>query len=340
MLNQIMQSRLRGVMLLGLILIFLPAFFANPFHYELAIQVGIVAATVVGLNLLVGFAGQISLGHAGFFGLGAYFSGIATGTYGWSSIPALVAGAIAVGVVAWIVGRPILRLKGHYLSMATLAVGFIIAIILENERALTGGPDGMSVPPLEVFGWQLSTFGRYSLFGLEISGVQAWYMVAGVLLVIATWFALNIIESPIGRALRSLKGSEVAAGVVGVNTTKYKSLVFVVSAVYASIMGGIYAHFQGFITPDLASFDFSIVLITMVVIGGMGSTFGVILGAVVIELLPQALADFQELEMAMFGLILMVTMIFMPKGLLPTLNSVVPNITRKKAAEVRHDSTG
>lgn len=340
MLNQIMQSRLRGVMLLALILILLPALFAGPFHYELAIQVAIVAATVVGLNLLVGFAGQISLGHAGFFGLGAYFSGIATGTYGWPSIPALIAGAIAVGLVAWIVGRPVLRLKGHYLSMATLAVGFIIAIILENESALTGGPDGMSVPALELFGWELSTFGRYSLFGLELSGVQAWYMVAGVLLVLATWLALNIIESPIGRALRSLKGSEVAAGVVGVNTTKYKSLVFVISAVYASIMGGIYAHFQGFITPDLASFDFSIVLITMVVIGGMGSTFGVILGAVVIELLPQALADFHELEMAMFGLILMLTMIFMPKGLLPTLNTVVPKITRKKAAEVRHDSTG
>ena len=162
MLSTFMQSRLRGLIILALILIILPAFLGNPFHYELVTQMAIIVP-VVGLNLLVGFAGQISLGHAGFFGLGAYFTGIATGTYGWSSVPALVVGAIVVGFIAWIVGRPILRLKGHYLSMATLAVGFIIAIILNNERALTGGPDGMPVPAFEVFGWELSAFGSYSL---------------------------------------------------------------------------------------------------------------------------------------------------------------------------------
>ncbi|HEY9119882.1 MAG TPA: branched-chain amino acid ABC transporter permease [Marinobacter sp.] len=331
MLNRFMQSRLRGMVILALILIILPVFLSNPFHYELVIQMAIIAATVVGLNLLVGFAGQISLGHAGFFGLGAYFSGIATGTYGWSSVPALVVGAIAVGIIAWVVGRPILRLKGHYLSMATLAVGFIIAIILNNERAITGGPDGMPVPALDLFGWELSTFGRYSFFGLEISGVQAWYILASVVLLLAVWFAQNLIESPIGRALRSVKGSEVAASVVGVDTAKYKSLVFVISAIYASVMGGLYAHFQGFITPAVASFEFSILFITMVVLGGMGSTFGVILGAVVLKLLPQVLADFQELETVMFGLILMLTMIFMPKGLLPTLVAVVSRRFGKKA---------
>lgn len=331
MLNRFMQSRLRGMVILALILIILPVFLSNPFHYELVIQMAIIAATVVGLNLLVGFAGQISLGHAGFFGLGAYFSGIATGTYGWSSVPALLVGAIAVGIIAWVVGRPILRLKGHYLSMATLAVGFIIAIILNNERAITGGPDGMPVPALDLFGWELSTFGRYSFFGLEISGVQAWYILASVVLLLAVWFAQNLIESPIGRALRSVKGSEVAASVVGVDTAKYKSLVFVISAIYASVMGGLYAHFQGFITPAVASFEFSILFITMVVLGGMGSTFGVILGAVVLKLLPQVLADFQELETVMFGLILMLTMIFMPKGLLPTLVAVVSRRFGKKA---------
>jgi len=240
-------------------------------------------------------------------------------------------GAIVVGGIAWFVGRPILRLKGHYLSMATLAVGFIIAIILNNERAITGGPDGMPVPAFEVFGWELSSFGVYSLFGMEISGVQAWYMFASVVLLVAVWFALNLIESPIGRALRSVHGSEVAASVVGVDTAKYKSLVFVISAIYASLMGGLYAHFQGFITPAVATFEFSILFITMVVLGGMGSTFGVILGAVVLKLLPQVLADFQELETVMFGLILMLTMIFMPKGLLPTLTAIVSKRIRKKA---------
>ncbi|MGF2736516.1 branched-chain amino acid ABC transporter permease [Marinobacter sp. DUT-1] len=331
MLNRFMQMRLRDLIILAVILFALPLFLNNPFHYDLATQMAIIAATVVGLNLLVGFAGQISLGHAGFFGLGAYFTGIMTSNYGWSSVPALVVGAILVGIVAWIVGRPILRLKGHYLSMATLAVGFIIAIILNNERALTGGPDGMPVPAFTVFGWELSPFGSYNLLGMELNGSEAWYLFAAVVLLVAVWLAQNLIDSPIGRALRSVHGSEVAARVVGVDTARYKSLVFVVSAIYASAMGSLYAHFQGFITPAVAGFDFSILFITMVVLGGMGSTMGVILGAVVLKLLPQVLADFQELETVMFGAILMLTMIFMPKGLLPTIQMAVGKRMKKKA---------
>ncbi len=331
MLNRFMQMRLRDLVILAVILFALPLFLNNPFHYDLATQMAIIAATVVGLNLLVGFAGQISLGHAGFFGLGAYFTGIMTSNYGWSSVPALVVGAILVGIVAWIVGRPILRLKGHYLSMATLAVGFIIAIILNNERALTGGPDGMPVPAFNVFGWELSPFGSYNLLGMELNGSEAWYLFAAVVLLVAVWLAQNLIDSPIGRALRSVHGSEVAARVVGVDTARYKSLVFVVSAIYASAMGSLYAHFQGFITPAVAGFDFSILFITMVVLGGMGSTMGVILGAVVLKLLPQVLADFQELETVMFGAILMLTMIFMPKGLLPTIQMAVGKRMKKKA---------
>lgn len=331
MISRFMQLRLNGLIILAVILFSLPAVLNNPFHFDLATQIAIIAATVVGLNLLVGFAGQISLGHAGFFGLGAYFSGVMTGTYGWQALPSLLLGAVLVGFVAWIVGRPILRLKGHYLSMATLAVGFIIAIIINNESGITGGPDGMSVPPLDFFGWELSSFGQYAFLGLEIDGFVLWYLFACVVLLLAVWFAQNLIDSPIGRALRSVHGSEVAARVVGVDTARYKSMVFVISAVYASLMGSLYAHFTGFITPAVASFEFSIVLITMVVLGGMGSPLGVILGAVVLKLLPQFLTGFQELETMMFGLILMLTMIFMPKGLLPTISMLVQKKLQKKA---------
>lgn len=319
MLNKFLQMRLKGLVILAVIILILPIFMNNPFHYDMATQIAIYAATVVGLNLLVGFAGQISLGHAGFFGAGAYFSAVMTGTYGWTPLPTMLAAAVAVGALAWLVGRPILKLKGHYLSMATLAIGFIIAIVINNEGWLTGGPDGMPVPPFSIFGWELSSFNQYSIFGIKFGGEVAWYFFAGFILLVAVWIAQNIIDSPIGRALRSVHGSEIAARVVGVDTAYYKSLVFVVSAVYASIMGSVFAHFSGFITPHLASFEQSIILITMVVLGGMASTFGVILGAVVLMLLPQLLADFQELEMMLFGLILMLTMIFMPKGLFPTL---------------------
>ncbi|WP_144778628.1 branched-chain amino acid ABC transporter permease [Marinobacter maritimus] len=331
MMARLSQFRLKGLVFMAIVVFAVPLFISNPFHYGLATQIALIAGAVVGLNLLVGFAGQISLGHAGFFGMGAYFSAIMTSNYGWSAIPALIVGAVGVAIIAWAVGRPILRLKGHYLSMATLAVGFIIAIILNNERAITGGPDGMPVPAFDVFGWELSPFGQYSLFGMDISGDLAWYLFAGVVLLAAVWLAQNLIDSPIGRALRSVHGSEVAASVVGVNTAKYKSLVFVISAVYASVMGALYGHFQGFITPSVASFDFSILLITMVVLGGMGSTIGVIIGAVVLELLPQLLADFQEMEMVLFGLILMLTMIFMPKGLLPTAANLLAKRRSKSA---------
>ncbi|HKM15264.1 MAG TPA: branched-chain amino acid ABC transporter permease [Marinospirillum sp.] len=333
MLNKFLQMRLKGLVILAAILLLLPLFMNNPFHYDMATQIAIFAATVVGLNLLVGFAGQISLGHAGFFGVGAYFSAVMTSTYGWSPIPTMLVAAVVVGALAWLVGRPILKLKGHYLSMATLAMGFIIAITINNEGWLTGGPDGMSVPPLSVFGWELNSFNQYSLFGIEFGGDVAWYFFAAFVLLVAVWVAENIIDSPIGRALRSVHGSEIAARVVGVDTAYYKSLVFVVSAVYASLMGSLYAHFSGFITPHLASFEQSIVLITMVVLGGMASTFGVILGALVLKLLPQVLADFQELEMMMFGLILMLTMIFMPKGLFPTLQNKLAKRKSKKSEE-------
>jgi branched-chain amino acid transport system permease protein len=331
MIEKFSQFRLKGLVVLAMVIFALPLLISNPFHYSLATQIALIAGAVVGLNLLVGFAGQISLGHAGFFGLGAYFNAIMTSHYGWSAIPALIVGATCVGLIAWAVGRPILRLKGHYLSMATLAVGFIIYIILNNERQITGGPDGMPVPAFDVFGWELSAFGQYSLFGIDISGDLAWYLFAGVVLLAVVWLAQNLVDSPIGRALRSVHGSEVAASVVGVNTAKYKSLVFVVSAVFASVMGALYGHFQGFITPAIASFEFSILLITMIVLGGMGSTIGVIIGAVVLELLPQVLADFQEFEMVLFGLILMLTMIFMPKGLLPTAANFLAKRRSKSA---------
>lgn len=333
MLNKFLQMRLKGLLVLAVIILLLPLFMSNPFHYDLATQVALFAATVVGLNLLVGYAGQISLGHAGFFGAGAYVSAVLTGTYGWTAVPALLFAAVLVGTLAWLVGRPILKLKGHYLSMATLAIGFIVAIVINNEGWLTGGPDGMPVPPFSVFGWELSSFNQYSLFGINFGGDVAWYFFAGCVLLVAVWIADNIIDSPIGRALRSVHGSEIAARVVGVDTARYKSLVFVISAVYASVMGSLYAHFSGFITPHLASFDQSIVLITMVVLGGMASTFGVILGAVVLMFLPQVLADFQELEMIMFGLILMLTMIFMPKGLFPTIQNKLASRKAKKLGE-------
>ena len=155
--------------------------------------------------------------------------------------------------------------------------------------------------------------------GWTVRGEPAWYWLVGGLLVVAAWLALNLIDSPVGRALRAVHGSEIAAETVGVDTTGYKVLVFVVSAVYASIAGSLFAHHTAFLTPAEAGFFKSIGFVVMVVFGGMASVFGSIVGAAVLTALPQALTAFHEYEHVVFGLVLMLTMIFMPKGLLPTL---------------------
>ncbi len=304
-----LNTRLLSLALFGAVIALLPLFLTNNFHRDIAILAGFNAIVCVGLNLLIGYAGQISLGHAGFFGIGAYASGILVTTYGWPPLAALLAGAAAVAALAFLLAKPILRLKGHYLAMATLGIGIIVSIVLRTESALTGGPDGMIVAP-------------FTLFGLELYGERSWYWVVGALLFAAVWLSLNLIDSPVGRALRAVHGSEVAAEVVGVDTARYKVLVFVVSAVFASVAGSLFAHYSGLITPAKADFFKSIELVTMVVFGGMASTYGAVVGAVVLTVLPQALTVFQDYSQIVLGAILMFTMVFMPKGLLPTLEGL------------------
>jgi len=307
---QPVNARLLSLAALAGVIAVLPLFLTNNFYLDIAILAGFNAIVCVGLNLLIGYAGQISLGHAGFFGIGAYASGILVTTYGWPPIAALLVGAVFVGLLAFLLAKPILRLKGHYLAMATLGIGIIVSIVLRTETNLTGGPDGMMVD-------------SFKIFGMELYGEKSWYWVVGAMLFIAVWLSLNLIDSPVGRALRAVHGSEVAAEVVGVDTTRYKVMVFVVSAVFASVAGSLFAHYTGLITPAKADFFKSIELVTMVVFGGMASTFGAVVGAVVLTVLPQALTVFQDYSQIVLGAILMFTMVFMPKGLLPTLEGLI-----------------
>jgi branched-chain amino acid transport system permease protein len=295
-----------GLGLVIAVLLVLPFILPNSYYMDLAIRMAINAIIVIGLNLLIGFAGQISLGHAGFLGIGAYASAVLPTHFGFHPLLAMAAGAAATAVIAGVVAKPIFKLKGNYLAMATLGLGIIINIALRNEAQWTGGPDGMAVP-------------AFALFGIELSSDKQWYWVVAALLVISVWASLNIIDSPFGRALRALHGSEVASQVVGVNIARYKVSIFLLSAVFASIMGSITAHYIGFVTPNFADFFHSIELVTMVVVGGMASVFGSIVGAVLLTALPQALATFEGWETVVFGSVLMLCMIFLPKGLVPTL---------------------
>jgi branched-chain amino acid transport system permease protein len=302
--------RAGGLAALALVVAALPLAISNNYFYDVAIQVAFNATVCVGLNLLVGYAGQISLGHAGFFGLGAYGSALLTARYGWPSLAALAAATAGVAFVALVVAKPILRLKGHYLAMATLGFGIIVSIVLSTEDRITGGPDGMAVPPLAILGY-------------VVQGEHVWYWIAGGTLLLAVWLASNLIESPIGRALRALHGSEVAAEVAGIDSARYKIMVFVLSAVFAAVAGALTASYSGFITPAKSSFLHSIELVTMVVFGGMGSTFGAVVGAAVLTVLPQVLAVLKDYEMVVLGAVMMATMIFMPRGIVPTLASAL-----------------
>src|SRR5512132_722136 len=289
-----LTARTRLVAALALVIALAPLAIANNYFYDVAILVGLNAIVCIGLNLLIGYAGQISLGHAGFFGLGAYGSALLASRYGWPPLAALAAATAGVALLAFVVGRPILKLKGHYLAMATLGFGIIVSIVISTEDGLTGGPDGMPVPPL-------------ALFGLVVQGERNWYWVVGGCLLLAVWLAQNLIESPIGRALRALHTSEIAAEVVGIDSARHKLMVFVVSAVFAAVAGGLTAYYAGFITPAKASLLHSIELVTMVVFGGMASTFGAVVGAAILTTLPQLLTALKEYEMVTLGAVMMLT---------------------------------
>ncbi|MFC2970250.1 branched-chain amino acid ABC transporter permease [Acidimangrovimonas pyrenivorans] len=305
-------SKWTQLVILAALIVVLPFFFPSGYYYRVGALIFVNALAVIGLVILIGFAGQISLGHAGFAGIGAYACALAPAQFGIHPALALVLGAALSGVIAALIGRPILRLKGYYLGVATLGFGILMAMVLTNERALTGGPDGMEVAKLGL---------RSALrsMGWRVSGGEFWYALCGIALVIGAWLALNLYDGPTGRAMRALHGSEVAARTVGIDVARIKLQAFVISAVYASVAGSLLALQNRFVTPDIAGFMHSIEMVTMAVLGGVGSVLGAVLGAVILTLLPQVLTVFAEYEQLVLGAVMILVMIFLPQGLLPSI---------------------
>jgi branched-chain amino acid transport system permease protein len=309
------NKRLMTLVLLAVVIAVLPLLFPSSYYFRVAALVWVSALAAIGLNILMGQAGQVSLGHAAFFGVGAYAVAIGPAHLGIPPWAALVIGAALSAILAFLVGRPILRLKGHYLAIATLGLGVLVALIISTESHWTGGPDGMPVARLTLFGWR-------------VTGSETWYWVTGGLLLVGTWIALNLDETPTGRAFRALHDSEIAAQVVGVDVARFKLQAFVIAAVYASLAGSALALMNGFISPDQAGFLHSVELVTMVVLGGLGSVVGSIVGAAVLVTLPQALTLFHEYEHLLLGLIIIVAMIFMRSGIVPTLSALLARRAR------------
>jgi branched-chain amino acid transport system permease protein len=289
----------------------------NEYYISILIFMGINGLITMGLSLLMGYAGQISLGHAAFFGLGAYSSGILTTQYSFHPLVAFGAGILLSALVAFLVGKPTLRLKGHYMAMATLGFGEILFIVFNELSSLTGGPSGLSGIP------------QLAIAGTTLEGRGYLYLVWGLVLLLLV-FSLNVINSRVGRALRAVHGSELAAGAMGVDASRYKLGVFVLSAVYASMAGSLYAHFITFISPGSFSLMFSILLLMMVVVGGAETIWGSLLGAAVLTLLPEYLRGLEDFEVLAYGSILMAVLLFMPKGILEGMRRLAARSKRAR----------
>jgi branched-chain amino acid transport system permease protein len=298
-----------------------PQLFSGGYLMNVLVFVGINTMLAIALNLLLGYAGQISLGHAGFFGMGAYLSGILTTTYSVNPWIAMPAAAVVVGFLAGLIGFPVLKLKGHYLAMATLGLGIIMYIVFNETVEFTGGPSGLSgIPNLKLAG---VTFD---------SDVKNYYLIWGVTLAVML-FSLNLANSRVGRALRAVHDSEVAAQVLGVNARLLKVQIFTLSAVISSLAGSLYAHTMTFVSPASFGFNFSIELLTMVVIGGLGSIYGSFLGAALLTLLPEFLRGANEYDIIIYGGLLMVMVMYMPGGLVRGIPSMFRKVTGRGEAD-------
>ena len=302
-----------GLFLAGMLI--LPWCLTNEYYVNVLIISGLNAIVAVGLNLLLGFAGQISLGHAAFYGLAAYTTSILTTTYNLPIIAGILAGIVLVGLVAYLIGIPTLKLSGHYLAMATLGFGIIVYIFFNETIELTGGPSGFVGIP------------RLSLFGYSFDSDLSYYYLVVFVLAIVLMFSLNLIRSRIGRALRAIHTSEKAAQISGIDIARYKLFIFVLSAILAGIAGVLYAHYLEFIAPSSFGFNHSVLLVTMVVLGGMTNVWGAVAGAFFLTMLPEFLRVFENIEFLLYGFILIVCMMFLPEGIVGGIQKLVRKLT-------------
>jgi len=280
-----------------------PFVLPNDYYLTVLIVAGFHTILTLGLNLLMGYAGQISLGHAAFYGIAAYATGILTARFHWPVPAAILAGIALVLAVAAGIAVPTLRLKGHYLAMGTLGFGIIVYIILNEATDLTGGPSGLTgIPKLTLGGIPLA------------SDLSFYYVVWGVVLLLFL-LAQNLVRSRLGRALRAIHTSETAAAVLGVDTERYKIGVFILSALYAAVAGALYAHYVTFISPGSFGFHASVQFVTMVVLGGMGSLWGAVAGAVFLTALPEFLRAIEDYDILLYGGLMILCMMFLPGGL-------------------------
>jgi branched-chain amino acid transport system permease protein len=308
-------NRWKPIAVLIAIILALPFFVHSPHWFTVLILIGLYSIITIGLSLLLGYAGQISLGHAAFFGIGAYVSGIFTTKTAMSPWLVIIIGMVGVFILAYAIGIPILKLKGHFLALATVGINIIVYVLLVGFSDLTGGPLGLQGIP------------KLNFFGLDLGNQLYFYYFVWTIVILVIFFSMNIVRSHVGRLLRSIGDSEIATQTLGVDVAKTKVAIFAISAAYASLAGSLYAHFINFIAPPTFNVNFSILLLIMVMVGGVHSIWGALLGTATILFLQEFIRFVSDtylnisgqVEIVVYGFIVILVMIFIPKGFISIL---------------------
>jgi branched-chain amino acid transport system permease protein len=301
-----------------------PAWVWNPYHLHTLIMAGIFAVLALSLNLLLGYTGQLSLGHAAFFGIGAYATGLLTVKLEWSPWIGLLAAIVLPGAAGYVIGRLALKLRGAYFVLLTISFAGCVSLVSVNWMDLTNGPLGLpGVPPLEI-----------ALPGLPVLSLRtksAFYYVVVAAVALCYLVCLALIRSRVGRALVALRENETLAASVGIDGTHYLVLAAVVSAAMAGFGGGLYAHYTRFVSPEVFLFTYTVTMVIMVVAGGKGTLAGPVVGAVLFTVLPEALraATSWQWQMLLYGILLVGVLFFMPEGIVPALRGLGPAARRR-----------
>ena len=294
---------------LGFTALTAPLWLTNPYYQHVLIMAGIFAVLALSLNLLLGYTGQLSLGHAAFFGIGAYTSALLTLRLDWSFWLGLPAATAAAALAGWAIGRLALKLRGAYFVLVTISFAGVIALVSVNWMELTNGPLGLpGIPAPELGAWSLRSKGAY------------YYLVLAA--VALAWLVCHrLVHSRIGRAFVALRENETLAESVGIDVTHYLVLAAMVSAALAGMAGGLYAHYTRFVSPEVFLFTYTVTMAVMVVAGGKGTLAGPIVGALLFTVLPEALRAVTswQWQMLAYGVILVLLVFFLPRGIVPTV---------------------
>ncbi len=304
------RVRISTIAAAGLALVLLPLIVTSKYHLHLLIMAGIFAILTMGLNLIYGYVGQLSLGHTAFFGIGAYTSALLALRLQLSFGITLLSAAVVAGAAGVFIGHITLRLRGAYFVIVTLSFSEIIYLVAVNSVDFTGGP--MGLPGVPGAGGWLPILGTW-----ELTSKTSYYYLVVCVLVPLVFIVCRMIRSPIGTAFVALRENEDLATSVGIGAYRYAMVAFVTGAMFAGLGGSLYAHYVGFISPEVFTFHYMILMLVMVIMGGLGTISGPIVGSVLFTLIPEYLRVADKLREPIFGAILMVSIIFMPRGIVP-----------------------